>query len=108
MQVFKGALKKAIKEYQKKYGVSNFRTLVVTDADIQKTKNILRRLCFEYFHFEIPIIQKDQEYCTCTFRGLKCFFVASFGRIAFFVVVFRVYKFSKFTLICRQILSGIL
>ena len=36
MQVFKGALKKAIKEYQKKYGVSNFRTLVVTDADIQK------------------------------------------------------------------------
>ena len=53
-------------------------------------------------------ITKDQEYCTCTFRGLKCFFVASFGRIAFFVVVFRVYKFSKFTLICRQILSGIL
>ena len=41
MQVFKGALKEAIKEYQKKYGVSNFRTLVVTYADIQKTKNIV-------------------------------------------------------------------
>ena len=40
-------------------------------------------------------------------RPRTVFFVASFGRIAFFAVVFRVYKFSKLTLICRQILSGI-
>ena len=56
----------------------NFRTLVVTDADIQKTKNILHRLCFEYFHFEIPIIQK---------RPRILYFVLSEGQTVFCCVI---------------------
>ena len=82
MQVFKGALKEAIKEYQKKkYGVSRFPTFF----------SILH--C--YFHFEIRHPKKDQEYCTCP-QQVDDFFCFIFESSFSFCFVFSNQQFVGF------------
>ena len=52
--------------------------------------------------------KKTKNIVFCTFRGLDCLLLRHLDELPFFAVVFRVYKFSNLTLICRQILSCIL